>query len=324
MKSRPDTCAACKQQFKPGDDIVTCPECGAPYHRDCYQKAGHCVFEAKHGLGFEYVDPASQQHGPAAGPAQKAGSAAKNYTGPVRCPKCGTLNKPANIFCEKCGHPLHAEEPPKAQAGWQRAGMGGMPGAAAGATAASVEEVDGIPAKDWATYVGQQAPSYLYRLSVQKQRNTKTGFIFSAFFLGPFYYAYRKMWGWAALTFVLWVLFSVPPVLEMLALAKNPLVAGFTLSSLEMFSQVMWLVNIAVRIVFSVFALYLFRKSAAKRMHALREKYPDEAQYQTQLAKLSGPSVLGAVAVLALLTLLVGLLPYLLGIDLAALMMPYM
>ena len=42
-------CPVCKNTFKDNDDIVVCPECGAPYHRTCYQKEGHCIYEDKHG-----------------------------------------------------------------------------------------------------------------------------------------------------------------------------------------------------------------------------------------------------------------------------------
>lgn len=31
-------CPVCDKQFKKGDDIVVCPECGAPHHRECYEK----------------------------------------------------------------------------------------------------------------------------------------------------------------------------------------------------------------------------------------------------------------------------------------------
>ena len=33
-------CPVCGEQFKKGDDIVVCPECGAPHHRECYEKEG--------------------------------------------------------------------------------------------------------------------------------------------------------------------------------------------------------------------------------------------------------------------------------------------
>lgn len=31
-------CPVCDKQFKKGDDVVVCPECGAPHHRECYEK----------------------------------------------------------------------------------------------------------------------------------------------------------------------------------------------------------------------------------------------------------------------------------------------
>ena len=43
------------------DDIVVCPDCGAPYHRACYEKQGGCVYADKHGTGFEWTPPASAQ-----------------------------------------------------------------------------------------------------------------------------------------------------------------------------------------------------------------------------------------------------------------------
>ena len=50
---------------KKGDDIVVCPECGAPHHRECYEKEGHCHFADKHGADFsfekEQLEEAEQQ-----------------------------------------------------------------------------------------------------------------------------------------------------------------------------------------------------------------------------------------------------------------------
>ena len=36
-------CIICENEFNDNDDIVVCPECGTPYHRECYQKEGKCV-----------------------------------------------------------------------------------------------------------------------------------------------------------------------------------------------------------------------------------------------------------------------------------------
>ena len=39
------SCPVCGQPFQEGDDIVVCPECGAPHHRACYKQLGHCAME---------------------------------------------------------------------------------------------------------------------------------------------------------------------------------------------------------------------------------------------------------------------------------------
>ena len=41
-------CPICGKPFTADDDIVVCPQCGAPYHRECYIKAGKCIYEDKH------------------------------------------------------------------------------------------------------------------------------------------------------------------------------------------------------------------------------------------------------------------------------------
>ena len=50
-------CPVCEKTFTKQDDVVVCPECGAPYHRECYQKEGHCIFEEKHQKGESWQPP---------------------------------------------------------------------------------------------------------------------------------------------------------------------------------------------------------------------------------------------------------------------------
>ena len=111
-------CASCHKVLKEGDDIVICPECGAPYHRECYAAEGRCVFSAKHGKGFEYVPPEAKPD--------------VNANGPI-CPVCHAQNPPDTLFCERCGQPMRGGVPPQAaQSSPQYAEPGmsgtGMPG----------------------------------------------------------------------------------------------------------------------------------------------------------------------------------------------------
>ena len=49
-------CPVCNKQFKDGDDIVVCPECGTPHHRECYKLTGHCVNQGLHKSGYGFID----------------------------------------------------------------------------------------------------------------------------------------------------------------------------------------------------------------------------------------------------------------------------
>ena len=48
------SCAGCKAYLFEEDDIVYCPVCGAPHHRECYNRTGHCALEELHGTENEY------------------------------------------------------------------------------------------------------------------------------------------------------------------------------------------------------------------------------------------------------------------------------
>ena len=47
-------CPVCNKQFKEGDDIVVCPECGTPHHRECYEQEEHCFYQDKHSQNFSF------------------------------------------------------------------------------------------------------------------------------------------------------------------------------------------------------------------------------------------------------------------------------
>ena len=49
-------CPVCNRKFEEGDDVVYCPECGTPHHRDCYKAVGHCVNRGLHASGYSYYD----------------------------------------------------------------------------------------------------------------------------------------------------------------------------------------------------------------------------------------------------------------------------
>ena len=70
-------CFSCGEAFKDGDDIVVCPECGTPYHRECYLKEGKCINDALHesGQSWEQTQESVESEN-------------------IRCIRCGFENPP--------------------------------------------------------------------------------------------------------------------------------------------------------------------------------------------------------------------------------------
>ena len=97
------TCPVCGKAFEETDDIVACPECGAPHHRECWQREGRCHYAADHGTGRQWSRKEAKTE--PAGAAQQTNTA--SYTEKV-CPYCGNHNPEFAEFCSRCGHDLPA------------------------------------------------------------------------------------------------------------------------------------------------------------------------------------------------------------------------
>lgn len=184
-----NSCPVCGKQFQPGDDIVTCPECGTPHHRACYRELGHCAHQALHGEGYTFT-PADP---PAAAPtdSQEKGQQPPAAAAPdqkKKCVACGAELDGDAVFCTHCGarQPGAGESyrPPIMQAAVPDPSQ--YPGTIEGEAAADVAAVV-------RTNTGYFLPRFV--------RNKKAGWNWAAFLFGPYYLFFRKMYkeGTAAL-----------------------------------------------------------------------------------------------------------------------------
>lgn len=202
-------CPVCDKPFQPGDDIVVCPQCGAPYHRECYQKEGKCKFDDLHAEGKSWAPPASPE-------APDVSAEIKDQ----ECPNCGKLNAHSALFCDQCGASLSGEparhknqkqnvqnpygnQPP--QGGGPFPGPGSpFPGGGVGGSPMPFaldpmggvgpdELIDDIPAKEVAKLVQNNTAYYLPTFRNQKKYR-RNRFNFCAFlFSGP-WMLYRKQY----------------------------------------------------------------------------------------------------------------------------------
>lgn len=91
-------CDGCGRVFDENDDVVVCPECATPQHRECYNKNNCCVNEHLHAENFEWKGAVTRPK-PIFGLEKK-----QEETSP--CPNCGHKNPKGTQKCQSCGMKL--------------------------------------------------------------------------------------------------------------------------------------------------------------------------------------------------------------------------
>lgn len=211
------SCPVCGKPFSPEDDVVACPTCGAPHHRHCWQKQGHCHYEADHGTDRQWSRERQKTD-----TAKATGSASPD---PDRkpCPHCGHPNPSFAEFCAHCGKPTGAEDwqsqrqapPPPPPFG----GFGGYsspygeysPFRAADPYGgiAPEEELDGIPAAELAAFTGNNAAYYLPRFHKFARGGSKCSWNWAAFLIPSYWLLYRKQYLAGVVTLVVQIILTM-------------------------------------------------------------------------------------------------------------------
>lgn len=274
------TCPYCGQPLLPTDDLAVCPECGTPHHRACYKEHGACANTALHGTGFEWTPPAPV-------------IADDRAQSGVTCPHCGAACQSQAKFCDRCGTPLDTAAPENAS----------EPAATAWPMELSERDLnersfDGIPVRDWLTYISTSTGYYLYYFKLQDDTGRKVGFTWSAMFFPVLYFLYRKVWSMAALAAASELLLRLPLVFNAYFVPQG-YTLGLTAAAWTTIANISYYVLLGINFLWGIFAVHLYRKASAKRIAALRQSCPDEQQYHARLARISGPS---RAAVLCVLT----------------------
>ncbi len=86
-------CDGCGRIIEEDDDIVVCPECATPQHRECYNKNRACVNADKHGDGFTWE---------ALGGVNPVTAKKEEPVKTIPCPNCGYGNPEGSESCKQC------------------------------------------------------------------------------------------------------------------------------------------------------------------------------------------------------------------------------
>ncbi len=177
-------CPVCNENFQPNDDIVVCPVCGSPHHRDCYKKNGECGNFEKHNVGFRW--------------------APENAEAPT--------NEPINNEPQNKVPPFMSGQPFSSQDASSTVFFGN------GTNPLSLfpkEMEDDVSTDDVAEFVGLSAPKYVQNFFYAK--SNKRTFNWAAFFFTPYWFFYRKLYKLGAIFLAITLLLSIgfsfmPPV----------------------------------------------------------------------------------------------------------------
>ena len=103
MRYQNEPCCGCGEPLVPeADDIVVCPDCGAPMHRACWQKESACPLRGQHGAEFSWQPTLEPEPEPGDDEPLDIRFDETTDAG-VICPACGCNCPPGTNTCPECG-----------------------------------------------------------------------------------------------------------------------------------------------------------------------------------------------------------------------------
>ena len=269
------SCVRCHAYLFPEDDIVYCPVCGAPHHRECYNQLGHCALEEFHGTDRQYDKVKAREEEQAAAEMPNTG---ENAEGLITCQMCHEKYDFALNACPKCGAPNIA----KAGGSFVNFDfLGGVP--------ADYDIGDGITADEAKRFVAANTPRYIPKFAVLNAKN-KLSWNWLAFLFPCGWMLSREMYKNGIIAGLLTVISSLFYLPFMNAINNLGTTPGETQAQImqsiyehlpKMGAAVIaallagFVLNIAVRILSALFGDYLYKKYAISSIKTIRAESED-------------------------------------------------
>jgi len=309
MRYENEICPVCTNAFRSGDDIVVCPECGTPHHRECWNKNNCCGNSAHHAEGFLWQPEHVSQ------PADSHEFDPNRQLGRI-CPVCGTNCPPEMDVCPVCSNSF-------SNSSWAGQDGGRIPFMPPfeynrglffdNLPCPPDTPVDSITARDMAVYIQVNSKRYISRFL----RHKKLSWNWGAFFFGPFWYFFRKLYKAGIIAISVFLALSIIMSVAMGEKADTYYAGIQNIGdssqlyswSDEQLQEYMDLsvdliksfapflaANLLIRSAFALSADYLYRKKMQEDVTLIQSSVIDEREFNIQMIKKGGVSAMAGIA----------------------------
>ncbi len=200
-------CVVCDSYLFEEDDVVFCPDCGAPHHRDCWESVGHCKLAELHGTPeeYKYVEAETEK----AEPEKPKASAT--------CRSCGKELEEKAHYCPYCGARNIMNSPEFANAVY-------------GTSVDPEEELEqGIKTQEVLRVVTLNAGRYILKFK-SLVKGKRLSWNWAAFLVPHGWFAFRKMYALSAVIAALMIASSLLYLPMLQAVQSAPLTDNMSYS----------------------------------------------------------------------------------------------
>ena len=274
LETKGESCSRCHALLFDEDDIVYCPICGAPHHRECYNALGHCALEQLHGTEQQY----SREKQLEEKAKKEAEDAKKSKTVPdtTVCKMCSATYDSNFPRCPECGAPNFAHINRFENFDF----LGGVP--------ADYKLSENVTADNAKRFVSNNTHRYIPKFATLTEKN-KTSWNWMAFFFPCAWFLSRKMYKngiVAGLLTVIATMFAYPLTSAIYSLGLTADNSGQLVISLMenmdkigivviLFAFLHLVFDLTIRVVCGIYGDYFYKKYTVSTIEKINNESED-------------------------------------------------